>query len=861
MLTNRTPRSFACQTIVLQQVFAAGFLMAISCFADEAVDPSTGNRSPLPGQIIIDAEHPQWLMRHGGNHVFICGPGDPEDFLYLGRRNSDGSRNGDQIARIEKLIRHGGNCIYMQIVRTHGGDAGSDSSQNPFVDSNPANGLDEDILSQWEEWFSLMDQHKILIYLFFYDDGAQIWDTGDEVGPQERAFLEGIVDRFEHHKNLIWVVAEESEERYSTERVQEIAKVIRAEDEHGHLVGNHHQSGTRFKSWQPGGALSHFSMQLAAAGDEAHHGAIEALTAARGHYQIIYSESTAAPTDPASARKHAWSVAMGGVMPMLLRMDIASTPDFLLEQCRYLQEFFESTDFYTMRAADPLANSATKYVLADSGRSYIAYSDDISDTMGIKAMPGGTCLVTWLECQTGVTTTQEFRFAAPGDRLFHKPDSFGIECAVWVRFPSVDRPDLDSFADAPAADVEPLDAMKYFPPPDADGGWRVLKDAETIRNVAGLDVAKLDEAFAWIQRDTKNGGLLVLRNGWLVYERYFGKGHRESLCNLGSCGKSFTSIAAGILVDERQDLFPDGLSQKVYTPEYLPAEAFPLTDPRKKGITLGQLLTMTSGIRGNNPVYVHGKAATIEPAGPDGWQALVDSIAMGHQDAKYLVGERKGQPLSTKTLWCDPGGGWSYATSSIHLVSTIIRHVTGMELEDYIARHLAEPLGWGRWSFGYKQATQVSHTPGGGGIALRATDMLRFGYLLLRDGRWQDQQLVPASYVRHCATRSPFNPHYDYSLQFDVNTGGRIPGVPRDAYWKLGSGGHALYVVPSLDLVIWKLGGRDGQYSQADVGVAQHPDVPSNTRSRAGWRRTTDGVDAAARTLQLVVDAVVKTTK
>jgi len=40
----------------------------------------------------------------------------------------------------------------------------------------------------------------------------------------------------------------------------------------------------------------------------------------------------------------------------------------------------------------------------------------------------------------------------------------------------------------------------------------------------------------------------VVRRGWLVYERYFGKGHREAIPNLASCGKSVTSIALGILL-------------------------------------------------------------------------------------------------------------------------------------------------------------------------------------------------------------------------------------------------------------------------------------------------------------------------
>ncbi len=242
---------------------AAGSLVARSgAQPDEKQEPSKGPREssakPLLGQIIIDPEHPQWLKRHGGKHVFICGPGDPEDFLYVGKRNPDGTRDGDQVQRIQKLIEHGGNCIYMHIVRTHGGDAKADKTQNPFVDSDPAKGLDEDILKQWQEWFTLMDRHDILIYLFFYDDSARIWNTGDRVGPEEKAFLETIVKKFKHHKNLIWVVGEESEERYSHERVRAIAEVIKNADEHGHLIGTHHLSGTTFKAWQAGSALNHF---------------------------------------------------------------------------------------------------------------------------------------------------------------------------------------------------------------------------------------------------------------------------------------------------------------------------------------------------------------------------------------------------------------------------------------------------------------------------------------------------------------------------------------------------------------------------------------------------------------------------
>jgi len=149
----------------------------------------------------------------------------------------------------------------------------------------------------------------------------------------------------------------------------------------------------------------------------------------------------------------------------------------------------------------------------------------------------------------------------------------------------------------------------------------------------------------------------------------------------------------------------------------------------------------------------------------------------------------------------------------------------------------------------------VTHTPGGG-IALRATDMLRFGYLLLNEGHWNGKQLVPAEYVHLCARQSPYNPHFPYSLQFNVNTNGDVAELPRDAFWKGGSGGHCLYVVPSLDLVVWKLGGRDEQYSPTNTGLAPSPALSEQVAARRDWKEIVDKERALRKTLGMVINAI-----
>ncbi len=391
---------------------------------------------------------------------------------------------------------------------------------------------------------------------------------------------------------------------------------------------------------------------------------------------------------------------------------------------------------------------------------------------------------------------------------------------------------------------------EYFPASDSSGGWRTLQDERIIKELTGIDKEKLDHVFDYVRSTTPNGGLLVVRHGWLVYEKYFGKGHHEATPNLASVGKSFTSIATGILINERADLFKEGLDQHIYTPLFMPAEAFPLPDSRMADIKLGQLLSFTAGIRGNNPVYINGIPSSIDPVGPDGWYALVDDYSLGIREGKM-----GSVAFTAKSLWCEPGGGYSYSTASIHNVSIMLRHITGMEMEDYIGIHLAGPLGWGPWGFGYKNQREVKHTPGGGGIALRSTDVLRFCYMLLHQGKWEDEQVVPEDYIKEATRKSQYNNHYPYSLQFNVNTDGDITELPKDAFWKLGSGGHCFLVVPSLDLIVWKLGGRNDQYSFSNTGLPE-PVYSSDIIEPVNDGKVHDANSDAINTMIMVINSI-----
>ena len=69
-------------------------------------------------------------------------------------------------------------------------------------------------------------------------------------------------------------------------------------------MGNHHHSGTRFKSWTSDGPFDHYAMQLNVPLDEVHAKALEAANEARGKYQVIWTENTA--IEDSSHRRFAW---------------------------------------------------------------------------------------------------------------------------------------------------------------------------------------------------------------------------------------------------------------------------------------------------------------------------------------------------------------------------------------------------------------------------------------------------------------------------------------------------------------------------------------------------------------------------
>jgi CubicO group peptidase (beta-lactamase class C family) len=320
-------------------------------------------------------------------------------------------------------------------------------------------------------------------------------------------------------------------------------------------------------------------------------------------------------------------------------------------------------------------------------------------------------------------------------------------------------------------------------------GWRTAAPAEQ-----GMDPAVLDDLDTQVPDSYPQvRGVLVVRHGYLVYERYWqgvdaGDGH-----NSYSVTKSFVSALVGIALDDGK---LKGLDQTVgeLLGAHLPANA----DPRLRQVTVKQLLTMTSGLAGDDSSL----------GGDDNsWIAMLKS----RDWVRHILSQR---------LVSAPGAEFAYTDKNAQLLSAMVADATGQSTLAYARAKLFGPMGIAtdhaleptisHWPLtpaeleAYEQAPVAwpkdpqGYHVGGSFLRLPARDLAKFGYLYLNKGRWEGTQVVPADYVA-ASTRPQSDPtvgpgDYGYLWWVTNETG-------HDSFRAMGFGGQVIQVIPELDLV------------------------------------------------------------
>lgn len=339
------------------------------------------------------------------------------------------------------------------------------------------------------------------------------------------------------------------------------------------------------------------------------------------------------------------------------------------------------------------------------------------------------------------------------------------------------------------------DDESYYPPPASEGGWRTVEDDRAVRDDGGMDPGAL-EAMATEQREQygdEQWAVSVVRNGRLVGEVHTDDHSPLAPLGTASVAKSFTGTAWGFLfADSRRGALPEAdtgvvpavdLDTPAYA--YIP-EGHPLTDSRKWSITFRHLLSMTSGIPGED----RGIVGMQPPPAADPFE--------------YVVGRapnRQGRWVDS--LHAAPGATWDYSDPAINHLTLAFATLMDAEMADVFERRVGDPVGLEsmEWvSIGGEDARP--HTKANSGVRISARDLARFGYLLLRDGAWAGEQLVPEWWLAE-ATRPSQERNPEYGLTWWVNEGGTLwPELPTDAYAAMGARNNKCYVVPSLDLVV-----------------------------------------------------------
>ncbi|NOZ88062.1 MAG: hypothetical protein GXP49_17740 [Deltaproteobacteria bacterium] len=395
-------------SLKISPVLAAALLFCLS------VRASAGY---MQGQIRLDPDNPSRMIYHGikvngrPKPVVFCGPGDPEDFFY---NNTE--------ANLELLISKGARCTYIT------------AYLQDFGGGNPGSGqaLDQ-TLDQWDSLINRLEQAGIITVFFFFDDSQPLPNDWQDS-------IDRIVNKLEHHKLLIWSVAEEYSEKLSKAQVAAVAARIRAADDHDHVVGVHQLQGTSF-DFNDNDDLEMFLMQLPKdSPDQAHADILSAHRNTSGRKILNMAElKDHAKLNRTTVRRLNWASIMAGASAVqVLWMGRASDDPSWNDQSKYddcgvLTDFFEETDVNTMSPHDELASGGTRWVLASPGKSYIAYAFDLQGDLGIKGLEEGVYDFTWLDVVTGNEVEQTGVSIPAGDHAWPKPEGMGNELALWLR--------------------------------------------------------------------------------------------------------------------------------------------------------------------------------------------------------------------------------------------------------------------------------------------------------------------------------------------------------------------------------------------------------------------------------------------
>ncbi|OQP52484.1 hypothetical protein A4R26_28715 [Niastella populi] len=268
------------------------------------------------------------------------------------------------------------------------------------------------------------------------------------------------------------------------------------------------------------------------------------------------------------------------------------------------------------------------------------------------------------------------------------------------------------------------------------------------------------------QAGTNIHSLLIIRNNHVVLDAAFYPYRQQYAHDLASVTKSVVSLLTGIAIDKG---FIGSEHDTVinYFPEH------PVKDSTLKLLTIKDLVNMASG---------------FQCSWANGEKELEHM-----QDQADWAGFMLGLPFSSK-----PGEKFSYCSGNFYLLAEILQRATKMNCHDFARKYLFDVLQFNT-TYWDKNKKGVNH--GWGDLYMRPYDLAKIGSLLLREGKWQGKQVVPASWIQK------IQPLYYVHKTESYGYGWWLDSENPHEIQAMGRGGQRLFVLKDKNVVIVTTGG------------------------------------------------------
>lgn len=334
--------------------------------------------------------------------------------------------------------------------------------------------------------------------------------------------------------------------------------------------------------------------------------------------------------------------------------------------------------------------------------------------------------------------------------------------------------DSSSPGDGPQQ-VDPVvkDGATYYPAAD----WRTARLEQV-----GIDAGRINALAQRLESNSIPGfsSLLIVREGYLAFERYFNGSSRADVHTMQSVSKSVTSLIAGIAADQGK------LDVNASIFDVLPTyQDLTLGDPRKRSVTIRQLLEMRSGINFYESPYQGSPLERLNNSRDD-WVRIALEPAMN----------------------ANPGELWQYNSGGVIVIAAAMRRLTGVPFHVYARTQLFSRIGVtsALWYVSYYDS--LAHA--GGGLNLTAPDLARIGYLVLRNGHWGSDTIVSEAWLRASLTPvtngvANYGRRTDYGRlwwSFPLDANGSTANRNETIYAGIGNLNQWLFVIPRYDLVV-----------------------------------------------------------